>query len=491
MAPSSEPSVIPPKKTRWGHICARKEMKCLSSPTRSEVDRAHARGKWLEIGVPSTRNIGSISLIRGLLWFLLLLSSLPLHFLDYYDAGTLESIDDDLRSLQCLASTDQLQNLTSADCIDAYGTPFLTSLSDVVLVIGQLHDNATLERFDAAMPHSQDLNRPAPRNPQRRGRVEAPIAGNHTVAYCLSKQEEEYCKVNFSIVFAAIVVAANAVKVTVLVITLLNPPQEPLLVLGDAIASFLTRPNLHSAGIHWGSAARLSQWFVNLVLIRTTSGKALIAFVEPSSSKSSMDALALRVVVANTPHVIFSIFYFRYNSMFTRMLAAREWSGFGVKRKSLRLPYRFGVPLLMFSVLMHWLMSQSLFVVAVESPNDVYNDDNGWYLITCGYSPMAIILVLALCCFLVAAVVVAGFCRLPSAITVVGSCSFAIAAACHSPGEQLQPQPDSALAPLQWGVIILPDFESSKGQSSGHCSFSAEEVGEPEEGCRYGRVVDI
>jgi hypothetical protein len=56
-------------------------MQCLSAPTRSEVDKAHAQGKWLDIGIPSIRNIKHLSKQRITLWILLALTSLPLHLL--------------------------------------------------------------------------------------------------------------------------------------------------------------------------------------------------------------------------------------------------------------------------------------------------------------------------------------------------------------------------------------------------------------------------
>lgn len=56
-------------------------MQCLSAPTRRDVDRAHARRVWLDIGVPSIHNLKHISKKRVLLWALLGLSSLPLHLL--------------------------------------------------------------------------------------------------------------------------------------------------------------------------------------------------------------------------------------------------------------------------------------------------------------------------------------------------------------------------------------------------------------------------
>jgi hypothetical protein len=56
-------------------------MQCLSSPTRQEINEAHSQGSWLDIGIPSMRNLRWISGRRQLLWVLLAISSLPLHLL--------------------------------------------------------------------------------------------------------------------------------------------------------------------------------------------------------------------------------------------------------------------------------------------------------------------------------------------------------------------------------------------------------------------------
>jgi hypothetical protein len=56
-------------------------MQCLSAPTREEVDQAHAKSMWLDIGVLSMRNLRNISRKRAVLCMLLGLSSLPLHLL--------------------------------------------------------------------------------------------------------------------------------------------------------------------------------------------------------------------------------------------------------------------------------------------------------------------------------------------------------------------------------------------------------------------------
>lgn len=56
-------------------------MQCLSAPTRRDVDAAHAKKNWLDIGVLSFRNLRHISALRVLLWGLLAVTSLPLHLL--------------------------------------------------------------------------------------------------------------------------------------------------------------------------------------------------------------------------------------------------------------------------------------------------------------------------------------------------------------------------------------------------------------------------
>jgi hypothetical protein len=56
-------------------------MQCLSAPTRPEVDKAHRKGHWLDIGIPSLHNVVSSSFSRQkkLCWWILAFSSFPLH----------------------------------------------------------------------------------------------------------------------------------------------------------------------------------------------------------------------------------------------------------------------------------------------------------------------------------------------------------------------------------------------------------------------------
>lgn len=56
-------------------------MQRLCAPTRSDIDEEHAQGRWMDIGVPSIRNLKVVSLKRKILWVSLGISSIPLHLL--------------------------------------------------------------------------------------------------------------------------------------------------------------------------------------------------------------------------------------------------------------------------------------------------------------------------------------------------------------------------------------------------------------------------
>jgi hypothetical protein len=65
-------------------------MQVLVAPTRFEVDKAHVRGKYLDIAVPSIRNLGLISRYKTCLWVTLAISSIPLHLL--YNSAFFKSL---------------------------------------------------------------------------------------------------------------------------------------------------------------------------------------------------------------------------------------------------------------------------------------------------------------------------------------------------------------------------------------------------------------
>ena len=54
-------------------------MQLLSAPSRTEVDKAHAKQKWLDVGIASVRNLRFLRKKKVASWWLLGISSIPLH----------------------------------------------------------------------------------------------------------------------------------------------------------------------------------------------------------------------------------------------------------------------------------------------------------------------------------------------------------------------------------------------------------------------------
>jgi hypothetical protein len=115
-------------------------MQCVTAPTREECDSAHARNRWLDIGVPSIRNLAHISRHRKILWALLALSSTPIHLL--YNSSVFKTLDTNAytavhvsdqflqRDFNLSAAFQSLSNISTRDPY-AYGQAKIREQNDV------------------------------------------------------------------------------------------------------------------------------------------------------------------------------------------------------------------------------------------------------------------------------------------------------------------------------------------------------------------------
>ncbi|KIK55854.1 hypothetical protein GYMLUDRAFT_174998, partial [Collybiopsis luxurians FD-317 M1] len=201
-------------------------------------------------------------------------------------------------------------------------------------------------------------------------------------------------------------------------------------------------------------------------------------------------------LIANSPQIILSMIYMVFNNLCTTLFLAREWSSFATSRKPLRvssprgqqrstyflqIPYRFGLPLMAYWSLLHWLVSQSIFLVKVNWFEDV--EDNTFTVVesltSCGYSPAGMFLASIVAATLILSALGVGyFMHLDGNMPLVGSCSTAISAACHPPVDGAD-----SLKPMKWGVVL--DMDSDRKQGAAHISFSSGEVLPPIPGCYY------
>jgi len=210
-------------------------------------------------------------------------------------------------------------------------------------------------------------------------------------------------------------------------------------------------------------------------------------------------AIAVSTVVANLPQAAFSFIYVVYNTLFTSMLLSYEWSKCGVGRKPLRvsdaageqkstyflhIPYKYGIPLIIGSGLLHWLVSQSIFLANISIIPRDGNVPMKDEITTCGYSPLGMVLTLTVCAVLVIYLAAIGCRKLPSGMPLVCSNSLAISAACHTDRSYTERR-EMVLQPVMWGALPSKVAIDIEGEEVGHCAFTDGEVRGPERGALY------
>lgn len=196
---------------------------------------------------------------------------------------TVSVFEEPIETLWEQARSNQLRNLTTRQCIKAYGTAFQTSWRHVLLVTKPGLDSNMYGIPRGPMHSVYDSSISGTCPPNMYDWICAPIMSNEcksdgtchgflpkilneadtwdpfetglAVKYCLSEPAEQLCRLNFSIVLMSFVIVANALKAAILAYTAFCPLEEPLLVLGDAIRSFLAAPELSSTDSCLTSAA--------------------------------------------------------------------------------------------------------------------------------------------------------------------------------------------------------------------------------------------
>ncbi|KAL1595278.1 hypothetical protein SLS60_009968 [Paraconiothyrium brasiliense] len=463
-------------------------MQCLSAPTRKELDQAHARQSYLDIGVLSPRNLKYISKNRRVRWLILGLSTIPLHLFynsvifassgtklyypflikesfltgnpafdnftsavfvyppnineSFYEVSLGESPDfkahtytssseTEARRMKDLYSQDRLERLETPDCLKAYVTQFQTR-GNVLLVSKRtdLEDPDIVSTLGGPW-YSQDWVCGSDKCDE-----------NSPLAKQLWAQPETWS------------------YIAVLAFT------AWLLRLGTSVAT---------ADNATGAELIISLGF-GQVNNRTTLHLPLTQLVT-------------NAIIANTPQVILSWIYFSYNGLLTLMSLAREWESYGLHHKGLRvsvapegaqrstyflqLPYRIAIPFSMLSAFLHWLVSQSFFMVSVQLYG--YDETQGWMFmpdnpgtrVSVGYSLLPLLVLLGTGAVMLIAISARGLMLLKSTTPIVGSCSAAIAAACQPLGED---DGDASAEKVKWGVM-------GRKQKFRHCGVSRRAVG--------------
>ncbi|KAF2452340.1 hypothetical protein BDY21DRAFT_407015, partial [Lineolata rhizophorae] len=575
-------------------------MQILSAPTRHVINREHAYRRWLDIGIPSVRNLHMIPAPRKALWGVILLVSLPLH-LAYnsvfshswtrqayaaalinsnfitgasFDAG---SSDNNKLFGDIQANSTGYFRLSAADCVREYNHKTLLDRGNVLVVTSvptRQPGNSILAMDDFVGVRIEDGswdwmcascdegycytgNEGCDLSTVIDGSTPwTPFLYNITVDYCASEYRGEQCSLNFSLGFMTFVCVCNFIYVVCFMILWSASATGPLLTIGDAIKSFLDQADFTTSGICLSGKHEINQqwsgtdysplkggiwnprtyyWFqacstwrlllclalcisivtapsVLLGIGLTQHGAAGMSFWKTGFGTSNIGyeptfvlsfghgiyqqkRLLNNILLANSPQLFLSLTYLLYNNILTSMLVGLEWISFAHKRFSLRvskpcgrqratfwlqLPYRYSLPLILSTTVLHWLASQAIFLdhrlVQQSWRGGEYADSNAGHVLTVGYSPFALVFCLVVAVGMTAALVALALRRYRRGMPLAGSCSAAISAACHPP----RCDADASALPVKWGALIEEPVDGV-----GHCTFTSLRVEPPNGGRRY------
>ncbi|KAJ5150526.1 uncharacterized protein N7500_010715 [Penicillium coprophilum] len=425
---------------------------------------------------------------------------------------------------------------------------------------------------------------------------------SYSIDHCMTLPAKETCQLFFSPPICLVVIGCNIIKLICALLAAREDRKDIFLTTGDAIASFLTKPDPTTVGAcllsgplvnkkahgwrkykgrerkyldpldpkqeiplrlpsrkRWCQAASISRWVYTILLFvcilipsvivlrlgilnynKVSKSKNIwksgLGEASPATTLSGLsipataDGIFSMIFMANIPQILVSLAYFFYNGLLTCMLGAVEYDNYAKEQKPLRvswprgaqrstyylsLPYRYSIPLLIVSAVLHWLVSQSFFFVQVI-PFDRHGVpqthlSDVFVLVTCGYSPVAIIFGIIVGGLLPIVALGLGLRRFRSHMPLAGQCSAAISAACHP----MTTAVDHAVKPVQWGEVpdrvlshgIFPntvttdvgfearsraesdeqrpslatelDIDDPRPVSLLHCSFTSEDVSEP------------
>lgn len=414
---------------------------------------------------------------------------------------------------------------------------------------------------------------------------------SYPIDYCLSEENvPQRCELRYIPALQYLVAICNAIILLCMVgtIRMLSSGKDSIFAtIGDAVVSFLDRPDVHTenmclASLHnyraimksnlWTgqapfslvykavgtkrlfSATSKTRWLITMaiyslylligVLLLQASITEVKIFRSYQSTKEVLDlgfgnpdtqtAFSIRsmetldlvknLLVANVFQIALSTTYYLYNSLWTAQCCALEWSLLAKKHQPLRvtapigkqtsswflhLPYKYGIPLNLSLMTLHFLISRSIFSLNIK-----------WYDIhdqlalsesTVGYSPVAILCSVCLGGTLLLAQAFHALRSLDSRVPIHGNLSLVISAACHplpsereanaldSPTADAQPEGTACLVvssssehsiaakPLKWGAIRRARDRRTglENDGVGHCSLTTQAVEMPIPGRRY------
>lgn len=295
-------------------------MQCLSSPTRSEIDAAHAKRKPLDIGITSWKNLWFLQRWKMIVWWLLCLSTLPLHLLwnstifatDGTNLFSWVVADESFLTgnawLKPVRGTDYMCNgngvssehiqhiydgfeannytrLSALDCFNAYNVDFLNTRRNLIMItapepgmnMSRCAYNSTTWTNSSVIATDMDwlpgwgelkdfpyyLDDAEFRHNSKAGNFT--LLGN-PIQYCYSEVAEmATCQLQYVSYIIYVVIICNVIKFMCMCAAarfLWNLNEPILATIGDAVSSFLEKPDETTKGycLLDGEAVRAGVW---------------------------------------------------------------------------------------------------------------------------------------------------------------------------------------------------------------------------------------
>jgi hypothetical protein len=174
--------------------------------------------------------------------------------------GVSDSLQSYLEGLQQSAKNNTLHNMTTTDCISNFSQNYVSNYAGVLLVSdlvtsnnsllwSQIHDSSNTQLSDNVwMCFDQAGNKPCDYSSLKDPWRVFSSQGVVTIKYCLADPATPQCTVELLSQLLYTVILCNFVKIGVFVY-LIFFKFEPIITIGDAIASFLDEPDPTTAGL--------------------------------------------------------------------------------------------------------------------------------------------------------------------------------------------------------------------------------------------------
>jgi hypothetical protein len=184
---------------------------------------------------------------------------------NFSSSTTVGVSSDMLETMHDKALNGTLIRYDSAACMELYSSTFVSKFRNVLLVStdkSAINTVLTSKSWtkehsipyywicgDGYIPNPYEDDLPVCRLSLAQAAAASWTLASHSISYCMVEPTEERCRLSFSVAIMVVVIISNIAKVVVMLLTFWKLKEPPLVTVGDAVASFLDKPDPSTVGI--------------------------------------------------------------------------------------------------------------------------------------------------------------------------------------------------------------------------------------------------